>query len=441
MTPLFGAARGYIEKDAARFHMPGHKGFLPPPLHEAAPYDLTEIDGLDSLYEAGGALAEMEAEYSALYGTAASFLSAGGSTLCIQAMLALALMPGDKLVCARGVHTAAVNAMALLDVDPVWVYPRGDAVTGLMGAVAPGDVEKALESCPDARAVYITSPTYLGVMADISGIAAVCSRYGVPLLVDNAHGAHLRFLQTPLHPIGLGAAMCADSLHKTLPVLTGGALLHIADKRYRADARRKMALFGSTSPSYLIMLSCDRALDYINNEARGDMARLASEIKGLKKTAAERGFGFPDGLIDPLRLTLDFTALGYTGSLFGAYARQKGIEPEYLGARHGVFLAGPGNTAGDFARLRDMIADIPRLKPYDLEAVLLEPPRRACSLRQAIFAPGKVLPLHQCRGRIAAAVVAPCPPGMPVTVPGEIITDAHMLIYKNYGIFEINVVE
>ena len=259
MGPLSRAVAEYLEGDFSRFHTPGHKGkdrFAP---HfgwgEVWCWDVTECAGLDSLFEASGPIRETEQLYSRLYGTADSLISAGGSTLCIQAMLALALQPGDSLLAVRGVHSSAVHAMALLDLHPQWVLPSIDQATGLAGAVCPEEVERAFTCNPRLKAVYLTSPNYFGSISDIATLSKVCHSFGVPLLVDNAHGAHLAFLPQSLHPIGLGADLCCDSLHKTLPVLTGGAMLHVGNKAYASQARRKMALFGSTSPSYPVMLS------------------------------------------------------------------------------------------------------------------------------------------------------------------------------------------
>ena len=444
-TPMLSGVEAYLARQTARFHMPGHRGRLPAPLAQAAPYDITEVAGVDSLYESAGIIRQTEDAYRDLYGTDASFLSVGGSTLCIQAMLALALNPHtqtNKILCGRGVHTAAVNAMALLGWQPVWVYPT-QAVDGLMGAIEPQTVAQALAQNPDVGAVYITSPNYYGVLCDVAGIAAVCRQYQIPLLVDNAHGAHLKFLPQSLHPMDLGADLCADSLHKTLPVLTGGALLHSSRADFSAEAKRKMALFGSTSPSYLIMLSADMALPYLQKQIRADVAQVGAHIAQLSQLAAEKGFALPQGQLDPMRLAVGFRPLGFTGQAFGAYIRAKGIEPEYLGDNYCVFLAGPTTRDEDWARLEQVLSQVPSQAPPTGEAapITVTPPEAVMGLREALLAPSRLLPVEKAAGHIASGICAPCPPGIPVVVPGEKIAGNMVRLLKNYGISCINVVE
>ena len=440
-TPLFDALQNYIENDMSRFHMPGHKGVLPVPLGQAAMYDVTEIAGTDSLYEASGAIAETEKIYSGIYGTKASVLSAGGSTLCIQAMLASVLSPGEKIVCGREVHTSAVNTMALIGAEPVWVYPDMDTETGMMTELDPEKIKEALAENTDAKAVYITSPNYFGIMPDIKAIAAICHSFGVPLLVDNAHGAHLKFLPSSLHPIDLGADMCADSLHKSLPVLTGGAMLHINNEKYVLAAKAKMALFGSTSPSYLIMLSCDMAIDYIKNNAASGIENACKEIARLKKFAVKSGFALPCGSIEPMRLVLGFWKMGYTKSEFACVLRENKIEPEYLGEYFCVLLAGEANSEKDFLRIRHIIETLP--KRQALAAEYSEPciPKVKMPLRDAVFAEFERVDIDNSTGRTAAGMITPCPPGIPVVVPGEEIVNSMLPLIKSYGILHINVVK
>ena len=440
-TPLLGAVEEYLRKDRARFHMPGHKGLALPVIGQAAAYDITEVEGADSLYEASEAIAETERRYAALYGAAGSFLSAGGSTLCIQAMLALAAPPGSRLLVGRGAHTAAINAMALLDLHPVWLYPDMDAVTGLPMALTAPMVRAALAEQPDILGVYLTSPDYFGTIAEIEQIAAVCCEHHIPLLVDNAHGAHLAFCEPSLHPIRLGADLCADSLHKTLPVLTGGALLHSGSPRFLAGAKRAMALFGSTSPNYLVLLSADAALPYLQTKAAADFAYCAQRIAALKTKASAIGYLLPTGVIDPYRLTLGFGGIGYTSAEFGQKLRACGIEPEYLSDRFCVLMASGFTTAQNFDRLEQALDNIPprrALAAPPLQAV--QHPQKACSLREAALAPFQTLPLEQAIGGVASRAVTPCPPGIPVVVPGEIVDEAVCALLKNGGISHVDVV-
>ncbi len=266
LTPLFDAIEALLRRqDFSRFHTPGHKGSALGFLSAVTPWDFTEVRGADSLFEADGPISETERLYTGFCGTAGSFLSAGGSTLCIQAMLRLVQPLGQKILIGRNAHGSAVSAMALLGLTPVWLCP--ETGTDLLPApITPAQAEAALARHPDAAAVYVTSPDYFGKLTDIAGLSEVCRRYGVPLLVDNAHGAELFFTDGARHPMQLGADLCCDSLHKTLPVLTGGAMLHVGDTAlarksgFAASAKEAMHLFGSTSPSYLVMLSMDTLL-------------------------------------------------------------------------------------------------------------------------------------------------------------------------------------
>ncbi|MDY3764348.1 MAG: amino acid decarboxylase, partial [Candidatus Ventricola sp.] len=223
-TPIADFVRRYATSGTARLHMPGHKGraFL-----GCEALDITEIAGADSLYEAHGIIRESEENASALFGSARTLYSTEGSSQCIRAMLFLCLTcraSGAKpvVVAARNVHKAFVFAAALLDIEIVWLWP--ESMTSLCACeVTPQRLERTL-SAMDAppAAVYITSPDYLGGQADVAALARVCHAHGTVLAVDNAHGAYLRFLSPSRHPLDLGADICCDSAHKTLPVLTGG---------------------------------------------------------------------------------------------------------------------------------------------------------------------------------------------------------------------------
>jgi Arginine/lysine/ornithine decarboxylases len=441
-TPLTDAVSAYLAQNRARFHMPGHKGQLPL-LGEAAKWDITEVDGCDSLFEASGAIAQTEAAYALLYGTAASLLSAGGATLCIQAMLALACPPGSELIAVRGAHASAVHTMALLDLAPTWVWPDIDPRTGLAGPVTAAQIGAALAAQPQARVVYLTSPDYFGQLCDIAAIADLCHKQGAVLLVDNAHGAHLRFCgDGSRHPIAAGADICCDSLHKTLPVLTGGALLHIGNPRYVAGAKKAMALFGSTSPSFLVLLSADQLLPSLAGQIPAQLAALAATVADLRNIAAAHGFLLPADPVDPVRLSLGFAAKGYGQDNFSAALRGGGFEPEYIDTAFCVLLPGICQPPEDFARLAAWLRTLPALAPpIRLAPVVPAKPTAACSLRAAVFSACESVAAAQADGRIAAAQIAPCPPGIPLIMPGERIDSAVVASLKKHGICRVDVVK
>ncbi len=445
-TPLFSAMDAYVKRDAARFHMPGHKGVLPWMREDAtfgglAKLDITEVDGCDSLYEASTAIAETEREYAQLYDCAASLISAGGSTLCIQTMLAVAVKPTQEIVCARGCHVAAVNAMAMLGIKPHWVYPETDSTTGLAMAVTAPQIRAALRENPHAAAVYVTSPNYYGLICNIAEISKVCREYAVPLLVDNAHGAYLRFLSPSKHPINLGADICNDSLHKTLPVLTGGAMLHIKTPKYVREAKRYMSVFGSTSPNYLIMLSIDKALLPLKTDFTEQLAATALEVSRLEQIAQDEGFLIPAGERDPLRLALGFGAVGYKSDEFMRLLRQSEIEPEMVDVGFAVFMSSPWNRREDFERLEKFIKTLPKRTPLPIKIFDMVRPKSIKSLHDAVFAPLVEVPLENAVGKVAGSIISPCPPGMPLVIPGERIDENLMCYLKNYGISKLNVLE
>ena len=270
--PIIDFIKQYKERKILRFHMPGHKG---KPYLGPEPWDITEIAGADELYHPTGIIRESEENASSLFGSARTVYSTEGSSLSIRAMVYLALLSaktqGRKPVifAGRNAHKTFLSACALLDADVRWLYPK-DGNSLISCAIDRETLEKALsEAKENPAALYITTPDYLGNLVDVKELAAVCHRHGVPLLVDNAHGAYLNFLPQDIHPLTLGADLCCDSAHKTLPVLTGGAYLHISKDAapiFAENADRAMALFASTSPSWLVLQSLDR----MNAELTGD---------------------------------------------------------------------------------------------------------------------------------------------------------------------------
>ena len=335
-TPIFDFVREYSESEAVRFHMPGHKGVGP---LGCEGYDITEINGADVLYSADGIIAESEDNLSLLYGTAHSFYSTEGSTLAIKAMLALVSERcGEErplILAARNVHTAFIKAAALLDLDVEFIYPERSGHLCECNITAE-DVRPAIEGAKHRpRAVYVTSPDYLGNMLDIREISAVCREFGLPLLVDNAHGAYLRFLPEDMHPISLGAAMCADSAHKTLPALTGGAYLHISKDfaDYLPRARGALSLFASTSPSYLTLCSLDLCNKRLFEDYPEKIAFLARKSAEIKDKISEIGLEVCES--EPLKIVIR------AGESLADHLRENNIEVEFSDRDYTVLMLTP----------------------------------------------------------------------------------------------------
>ncbi|HEX3017219.1 MAG TPA: aminotransferase class I/II-fold pyridoxal phosphate-dependent enzyme [Caproicibacter sp.] len=425
-TPLYSALIRHRDLHRSSFHTPGHKNnpaALPRDLYSL---DFTELPDTDSLFDACGPILEAEKLAAKFFGTARTCLSAGGCTLCIQAMFRLAAPNGGKILCSRVIHRGAVNAMALLGLEPVWVMPR--------------DIVPAIAANPDLKAVYVTSPNYYGQILDIASISAACKAKNVPLLVDSAHGAHLMFTEPKLHPLALGASMTADSAHKTLGVLTGGAWLNIADKRYADGAKQAMALFGSTSPAYPIMASLDLAREWFESHP-GAFRPLQQKVAEVRRMAQELGISLPDGLCDPTRITLNTASVGLKGTKAAELFRSVGVEPEYADDAYLVLIATPFNTEQDFERVLSAVKNIPAGEPLPQGLPLPPLPPVACGLREAIFAESETVSLWESVGRIAAEAACPCPPGVPVTMPGERITKEASEFLRGYGFLRIKVLK
>lgn len=417
-TPICDFARDYAERNPARFHMPGHKGkaFL-----GCEDRDLTEIEGADDLYHPAGIIAESEANASKLFGWPTVY-STEGSSLCIRAMLALAYTAAGRrgrVLAGRNAHKTFLSAAILLDFPIRWLWAGEDY---LSCPVTPEQVEQAiLEEGEKPFAVYLTSPDYLGNMADIRGISGVCRKYGVRLLVDNAHGAYLKFLPESRHPMDLGVDYCCDSAHKTLPVLTGGAYLHFREEGMREAVKNAMALFGSTSPSYLIMQSLDRANPYLEGLPRR-LKTFAPRVAALKDRLLERGLTL--GGEEPLKLTWMTRPWGYTGTEIAEILEKKNLICEFRDEGHIVFMFTPENDPWELEKLSRAICQIPRREALPDEAQQRVEPKAACSPRQAVFGERERIPVGESAGRILANLSVSCPPAVPIIMCGEEIEEA-----------------
>lgn len=425
--------------------MPGHKGTAEclAPLAAALKLDITELPDTGSLFDSAGPTARAEELATAVFQSTASFMSTGGCTLCIQAMFRLAVPCGGKLLCGRTIHRAAVNAMAMLDIEPVWLLPDDSAGPGFSGRITAESVKCALIENSDVKAIYLTSPDYFGVLSDIRSIAEIAARADIPLLVDNAHGTHLGFLKGFKSPLAAGAAMSADSAHKTLPVLTGGAWLNIGDPRFVEGARGAMALFGSTSPSYPVMVSLDLCRAWLEEKGAAELERVRTQTAEIKDILCQRGFAVPAGMCDPLRVAFH-GGDGWSARAAGAMLREHGVEPEYAGPGGLILIPSPFNTPEDFARLSTAMEAMARHSPPDAVGtapVAMSLPPAVMRPREAVTAVSETVAVNSAVGRIAAAAACPCPPAIPAIMPGERITPAVCAIVSQYGIHNISVVK
>ncbi len=440
-TPIYDFVQNYIKSNTARLHMPGHKGvsFL-----GCEAFDITEIRGADELYAPNGIIRESEENATQLFDTARTVFSAGGSSQSINAMLYLAYLKAEKserpfVLAGRNAHKSFIYALAKLDCDVEWIYPEnsGSICSCIVTAEALEKRLDELESMPFA--VYITSPDYLGGMSDIKSLADVCNRYDIPLLVDNAHGSYLKFCIEDNHPISLGADMCCDSAHKTLPVLTGGGYLHIAkDDKYgfSQNVVNAMAIFGSTSPSYLILQSLDLCNKYIDEKIKNDITICTEKIDEIRRIMNKNGI--PDVSCEPLKITADFRG---TDMDVECILSESSIEYEYSDGEFMVFMLTPQNSDDDFEKLKIFFENVGKIKKMETPNIQLPKAERKFTIRDAVFSESEEIEVRNALGRICASPTVSCPPAIPIAVSGERIAEEHINLFRKYNIEKILVIK
>lgn len=434
-TPVCDFVRDYAASDPVRLHMPGHKGRG---MLGCESLDITEIRGADDLYHPEGILAQSEENASRLFGCRTVY-SAEGSSLAIRAMLYLAYTRSGckgRCLAGRNAHKSFLHTAVLLDFPISWLW-AGDSY--LSCPVTAETVEAAiLEEKEKPFAVYLTSPDYLGNLAPVEEIASVCHRHGVPLLVDNAHGAYLKFLPRSLHPMDLGADLCCDSAHKTLPVLTGGAYLHMTSDYTAEEAKAAMALFGSTSPSWLILQSLDGANPAMERMP-GDIAALAPHIAALKGALLAHSFALVGA--EPLKITVHASKFGYFGAEMAEILEEQGIFCEFADRDFLVFMLTPQNTPEELERLRAALCALPRGARQEAPPLALAHPKAVCTPRQAAFALRETVPVSESLGRVLALANVSCPPAVPIVMCGEEIDEAAREALRRCGIEKVTVIK
>lgn len=436
-TPICDFVRDYARKRSLRMHMPGHKGVS---LLGMEHLDITEITGADSLYEANGVIRESEQNASSLFGCP-TFYSTEGSSQCIRAMLYLVLLHAKNsgrrplIAAGRNAHKTFLSAAALLDLEVVWLTPESPD-SYLSCRLDANSLERQLSSLKEKPiAVYLTSPDYLGNTADVLSLSALCRRLGILLVVDNAHGAYLRFLPESQHPVDLGADMCCDSAHKTLPALTGGAYLHIAPNApalFCEQAKNALALFGSTSPSYLILQSLD-AVNRLLAEGYRDKLTEIIKLNAELKTRLVR-YGYTLRGDEPAKLTIDAKPFGYEGVELLSLLEAQNIFCEFADPDFLVLMISPETGRDGMNRLSQALLSIPKkVRPLPAPPPF-HLPAKALSIREAMFSPSETLPLSQCDGRILSSPGVACPPAVPIVVCGETIDSRAIESFRYYHI-------
>lgn len=445
-TPIYDFVNAYANSDVSRLHMPGHKGraFL-----GFEQFDITEVDGADSLYEASGIIKESEQNATEIFGSGQTLYATGGSSQCIGAMLYLALLHFKQksnykdrpvVIAARNAHKAFIHAATLLDFDVVWLWPELSVDSICSCPISVKQVEDTLQKYQGrVISVYLTSPDYLGGLQDIGTIAKVCHQYDTLLTVDNAHGAYLHFLDEGLHPMDLGADICSDSAHKTLPVLTGGAYLHIskdAPEALFAYAKYALSLFGSTSPSYLTMASLDLCNRYLTNSYSSNLMKIIAKTNAYKVQLEEMGWEVLK--TEPLKIVLKIPTT--KEEEIANRLQTEHVVWEYLDSDYVVFMLTPENTEADLERIKVALGINKTLYSVSTQPVLCRT-KQVASVREALLSLGEEVTLENAIHRICRVPTVSCPPAIPIAVPGERITEEMINVFRHYGVTKIDVVK
>lgn len=462
-APLLQCLQSLTQRDRAAFHTPGHKqgqgastaliGLLG---DRALQADLPELPELDNLFSPSGVIQQAQQLASEAFGAAQTWFLANGSTCGIEAAILAICNPGEKLVVPRNAHQSVISALILSGAIPIWVEPDYSSDWLIATSLPLARVEAALKQHPDAKAVLVVSPTYHGICSDVAGIVAIAHSRDLPVLVDEAHGAHFAFHpDLPPTALSAGADLTVQSIHKTLSALTQAAMLHVQGNRIDADRlSQALQLVQSTSPNYLLLASLDAARQQMATQGAvlmqqtltlAEQARLQiNQIPGLTVLTIDHLTS--NCPIDPTRLTIDVSGLGLTGFAADEILHQEfGVTAELPALSTLTFIFTPGNSIADFDRLvaalralsakqsdpsREAIQPAARQPEYQAslagsitasETLMISEP---VSPRTAFFAPKQTVLVAEAIGRCSAELICPYPPGIPVLFPGEVITTA-----------------
>lgn len=467
-TPLLSALQACATRATAPFHTPGHKqgkgisAALQTLMGDRVfGADLPELPELDNLFAPSGVIqAAQELAAQAFRAEQTWFLTNGSTSGVIAAILATC-NPGEKIILSRNSHQSTISGLVLSGARPIFVNPEYDPKLDLAHCVTPEAIATALTHHPDAKAVMLVSPTYLGVCGDVATIAQLCHQQNIPLLVDEAHGAHFGFHpDLPLSALQTGADIAVQSTHKTWSALTQAAMIHTQGDLIDRDRLTKaLALVQSTSPNYLLLASLDAARQQLALHGKDLMtqtlqladtvrSRLA-QISGLSILANPPSPTPGFFALDRTRLTVTVSALGIDGFTADKLLSQHwGVVAELPTLKQLTFIISLGNTPADIDRLvqgfewlaGEHRADFGlRLQANENNPFSFQVPSPPLPLsssppltpRQAFFAKTETIPIQQAIHRISAELICPYPPGIPVLVPGEVITEAAIAALKH----------
>lgn len=456
-TPLLDALIKYQKKNFVPLHMPGHKmgkgvsrKFYRTVEKNLFGLDLTEVPGMDDLNNPIGVIKEAQSRASEIFGADYSFFLVNGTTVGIHAAILGVCKPGDEILMPRDVHRSVMGACILSGVRPNYLEVRFDEDFYIPYPVSPEDVAKKNQNIP-VKALIQVYPSYFGLAGDIQGIVQIAHNKNVPVIVDEAHGAHFRFSdKLPVSALEAGADICIQSTHKTLGSFTQSSMLHIKSRLVNKDeVVSQLRILQSTSPSYLLMASLDAAVDqmdgtgirlleniiYITDRTR----KIINDIPGFKCLGPEKQGNNGIVAIDPTKLCISVTNLGLTGYQVGEILTKKyRIQVELCDIYNILCMFSIGNTPQDAAKLIKALKEISarglRKADKPLLPSTLPSPQVIMTPREAWFSRKRTVPIREAVGYISAELVAPYPPGIPVLCPGEEITHEIVDIIEEYKV-------
>lgn len=406
-----------------RMHMPGHKGKLPADWLDSA-LDQTETAMTDDLFAPCGGIAQAQALYAESAGAENTLFLTGGSTSGMLAMVLSSVREGGRLILPRNAHHSAMSACVWGDIEPVFVSPRVRVDGSAYMDVA--DVLEAIARCPDAQAVLVTRPDYYGQLTELEEIVRAAHEKGMCVLVDEAHGAHFPWQRDVKSAMESGADLCVQSAHKTLPALTGAAVLHMARGVDVAHVRRVLRMVHTSSPSFLIMRTMDGARAWMDAHGAQALDELRGRIDAFWRALAP-GYGNAHakwgGAVDPLRVVIDVTGRGYTGWEVSEMLTRSGIDAEMADECRVVFIPSVWDEPDWLERAAAALSALEPRAPLTVSRTWTQClPPRAMRLRRAALGASEDVPLRDAAGRVCAVSAGVYPPGVPLCTPGERFT-------------------
>lgn len=443
--PLIEAMLQYKSEDVYPLHTPGHKGgrgmqrLLRQELGASVQMDVSLMSELDDIHEPETYIKEAQELAARTYGSDACFWAVNGTSQAIHAMLLTALKPGEKLLLPRNAHRSVAGGLVLGGIEAVYLQPEYQPEFGIQMQVTVQQIEAALAQDSKIKAVLLTSPNYYGVAADVRAIADCCHAHNAVLLVDEAHGPHLGFSELlPPSALQCGADACAQSTHKILGAMTQCSMLHVQGARLDLQrAADVMSILTTTSPNYLLMASLDAARAQVQAyggemaalavQAAAKLRRLCASYSGLRVMEAADCGGLQ---LDTTKVTVNFAAWGYTGIEVGELFREARVAVELVDAYNVLFLVTYADVTTDYDEALARIAavldkmQVQKRAPLQLAAAAQVPQTQAVlPLRDVFYRAKKAVPLAEAAGKICGEQVSFYPPGIPVLLPGELVTE------------------